>query len=100
MAKRGPLSEVDKFYLDNHINEDPDTLATTLDRSISFIKKYIKENKSQEETVSAKPKRLNPNFFPSNRGAVVMTEGGSQIGDDTRSKVKPQEQNHIVKIHR
>lgn len=100
MAKRGPLSEVDKFYLDNHINDDPEVLASNLDRSISFIKKYIKDNKIEEPINETKSKKINPNLFPSNRGAVIMTEGGSQAGDETRTQIKKLPQPHIIKIRR
>lgn len=102
MAKRGPLSEVDKFYLDNHLNEDPETLASTLDRSLSFVKKYIKENKAEEPAIEnvTKPKKVNPSFFPSNKGAVIMTEGGSQAGDETRTQTKKLPQPHVIKIRR
>jgi hypothetical protein len=108
MAKKGPISNVEKFYIDGHINDSPESLAKELDRTVSFIEKYIKENINTRPNIQETKKgnsSLNKDQFARRKGAVVMTEAASEIGDDNRRKVGSginlmEKKDYIVQVKR
>jgi hypothetical protein len=45
MAKKGPISKVEAFYIDHHYQTiTPTDLAQDLDRTVRAIEVYIKKN--------------------------------------------------------
>ena len=40
MSKRGPLSKIEKFYIEQNLDLGVDKLATELDRAKSVVKAY------------------------------------------------------------
>lgn len=100
MTKKGPISNVEKFYIDGHINNDPEVLAKELDRTVNFVKKYINENINTKANItSIQKEKTIKDKFAKRSGTVVMTEAASETGDDNRKTVKSQPQkDYIVKI--
>ena len=44
MSKKGPLSKIEKFYIENNIESDIETISKDLGRTSSIILKHIEEN--------------------------------------------------------
>jgi len=86
MSKRGPLSKIEKFYIEQNAGLGVDKLATELDRAKSIVKAYHnKLPKETEKKIADKSTPLNENIVSNKRGSTVMTETGSMLGDDFRS---------------
>jgi hypothetical protein len=90
MSKRGPLSKIEKFYIENNCDVDLDVLSSDLDRAKSVVKAYAskcqKKKKNTEDTKQKKEPTHLASQIPSSRGSTVMTENGSTISDDFRKK--------------
>lgn len=105
MAKKGPISKVESFYIDHHYQAiTPSDLAQELDRTVRAIELYIKKNftDKQKSTTSIKQEsdglKAGDQFIRQN-GAVIMTENASMISDETRKYRKPTSRdNRITKI--
>jgi len=83
MSKRGPLSKIEKFYIENNLHLGVDALSEELDRAKSVIKAYSK--KIPEPKVAENPTLSSENIVSNKRGSTVMTETGSMLSDDFRS---------------
>ena len=84
MARPKELSESDKFFLQNHINNDIGELSRAIKNTESVVRDYINGVKAGKiNTVdfsqSIIKKERNGQIV-----ATVMSEGASQIGDATR----------------
>ena len=92
MSKRGPLSKIEKFYIEKNCEMDIDELSSDLDRAKSVVKahasKFKKKKKNTEDTKEEKQPTHLASQIPSSRGSTVMTENGSTISDDFRKKSK------------
>jgi len=98
MSKRGPLSKIEKFYIEQNLELGVDTLATELDRAKSVITAYAKncEPKIQKEETL-----ISNNIVSNKRGSTVMTETGSMLSDDFRSfksSAEPKRPKCVTKI--
>lgn len=83
MSKRGPLSKIEKFYIENNLDLDIDELSSELDRAKSVVKAYIERCKPK---IQQKSTPLSEQIFSNKRGSTVMTENGSMLSDDFRSR--------------
>jgi len=96
-SKRGPLSKAEVFYVQEHVKlgKDINEIAADLDRPAKSIEKCVA--KAQKENPSSK---LNAgDQFAKKRGAVVMTENASTIGDARRRSTSvPRNSNCVTKI--
>ena len=90
MSKRGPLSKIEKFYIEQNCDMDIDQLSSDLDRAKSVVKahagKFQKNKKNTEDTKEAKEPTHLASQIPSSKGSTVMTENGSTISDEFRKK--------------
>lgn len=68
--KRG-LSEVDKFFIDNHLDLSVVELAKTLNNSESSIEEYL----------ASRPKPKVKKAFHKEKGHAIMTLEDSEAGD-------------------
>ena len=80
--KKGPLSKVEKSYIENNIEEGVIALAKSLDRSENIVQKFIKKT-TEEET---KPDSSNLYVRDSNKVATIMTEAASMAADESRKE--------------
>lgn len=96
MAKRGPLSKVEAFYVThNYPTLDAATIAIHLDRAISTVENYIKKNLVEIKKMS----EVNASDqFVRKAGSTVMTENASTIGDTIKKQVNAIKKNCITKI--
>ena len=88
MAKRGPLSKVESFYVENNYNKlDLAEIAVDLDRSIKSIENYVKKNvvNFKKNNDRDKPPMNVSEQFIRKAGATVMSENASTLIDETRS---------------
>jgi len=84
MARPKELTDADKFFLQNHVNNDPSELAKAVKNTTHVVQTYLDEIKAG--TVKTVPfedvvvKKVRNNVVV----ATVMTEAASQIGDASR----------------
>ncbi len=84
MSKRGPLSKIEKFYIQNNFEEmSVDDMAKDLDRAKSVVKAYSSKCTPQ---VQKKETRLSQQIVSNKRGSTIMTENGSVLSDEIRTK--------------
>ena len=88
MSKRGPLSKIEKFYIEQNLELGVDKLASELDRAKSTVKAYASKC---DPPVQKKETELSEQIFSNKRGSTVMTENGSTLSDDFRNKRLKQE---------
>ena len=75
--KKGPLSKVEKEFIDNNQSMDVKDISKKLDRSEKVLSKYMKIADTPASNLFAtKPER----------GVVVMTESASTAADESRPK--------------
>ena len=90
MSKRGPLSKIEKFYIENNYTMDVDELSSDLDRAKSVVKAYVNKVKKNSKNLADTKLGSDPTHLasqiPSSKGATVMTENGSSLSDDFRKK--------------
>lgn len=81
MYKSGPLSKVEIFYIEhNYKTLTPQQLAEDLGRKVQTVNTYIKNN------ISIKTTKIRAgDHFAKSKGAVVMTETASMLGDNKKS---------------
>lgn len=90
MKKSGPLTKVEKFYIENNLEIDAASLAKDLDRTITIVKHHIEDIKEIED--KNKPKgsvtKTRPNEardgFARRRGAVVSTKTASEKAENLK----------------
>jgi hypothetical protein len=85
--KKGPLSKVEVFYIQEHVKlgKDIHGIAADLDRGIKSIERCV--TKAQKE-FSSKPLTASDQFART-KGSVVMTENASTMGDVVRKRKLP-----------
>lgn len=81
MAKTGPLSKVEKYYINGVSGEmDVEDIAKELDRSKTSISNYLKKQaKAAKVDESDSLDAGKP--LPKNNNPVVMTQAQAEIGD-------------------
>jgi len=99
MSKKGPLSKVEKFYIEKNVESDVGTISKDLGRSSSIVTKYIEDNCSKSD-----PRIINVGDLMAKkeeRGVTIMTESASAASDtnkEFRKKPSPSWQESIHKI--
>ena len=92
MSKRGPLSKIKKFYIQENLNLGIDELSSELDRAKSVVKAYASKCEKKTSKTDVTKNKLEPTHMasqiPSSKGSTVMTENGSTMSDDFRRKAK------------
>jgi hypothetical protein len=94
MAKKGPISKVEGFYIENHyMSIDAAQLAKELDRPKVSVENYIKKHVKQGAPTGPKV----GDHFARRPGVVTMTENASTMSDSRRKK-KPISNKCVIKI--
>ena len=86
MSKRGPLSKIEKFYIEQNLEFGTDQLSLDLDRAKSVVKAYAK--KCEPLISKGKDTHLSEQIVSNERGSTIMTENGSVLGDEFKSSRK------------
>lgn len=84
-SKRGPLSKAELFYITEHAKSGKavQDIAVDLDRPVKSIEKcFIKAQKEAGTSLTAGSQ------FAKYKGATMMTENASTLGDESRKRVK------------
>jgi hypothetical protein len=114
-ANTGSLDKVQKFYIAHHKSRDIKTLAADVKSSVKVVRAYINglEKRAQRKAAevaaaeAAKPPDKGVQSIRADdlmnrnkkRGAVVMTEAASQLGDATRAnRMSPRLAQNVQKI--
>jgi hypothetical protein len=88
MSKRGPLSKIEKFYIEQNWEMPLDDLSRDLDRAKSVVKAYLNKVTNTKVAPAKQPQPEVPpqphvgQQIPTSNGATVMTEGGAMASDD------------------
>jgi hypothetical protein len=92
MTKKGPLSKAERFYIENHRDQDIKELCKDLDRAQAAINTFIKtlpNLSSVDSTKSAKKGSVSDHFARNESGGVVvMTPNASIMADEKRPSFK------------
>tara|TARA_A100001201_G_scaffold123357_1_gene107243 strand:- start:303 stop:602 length:300 start_codon:yes stop_codon:yes gene_type:complete len=96
MGKKGPISKIESFYIDNNRDKDIAEIAVDLDRSVSSIEKYLKKNVTEAPRQTSV--KAGDQFARNDRGSVVMTENASQMSDERRKTVIKKPSHCVTKI--
>lgn len=83
MTKKGPLSKVEKFFIENNYKEmDVEQLCKEMGRTKGVVEKCVAEiNVTQSKKFSA----IDSQFARNDKGATVMTPNASQMIDEMRT---------------
>jgi hypothetical protein len=85
MTKPGPLSKIEKFYIENNFQElSLDQISKDLDRAKSVVKAYTLKC-ATKTSVKKQPTQIAEQIVSNGRGSTVMTENGSVLSDEFRS---------------
>ena len=102
MSKKGPLSKVEKFYIEKNIDSDVETISKDLGRSSSIVTKYIENHCSKSD-----PRIINVGNLMAkkeDRGVTIMTEAASSASDANkdvkRKTASPSWEESIHKINK
>jgi hypothetical protein len=96
MGKKGPISKIESFYIDNNRDKDIAEIAVDLDRSVASIEKYLKKNVTEAPRQTSV--KAGDQFARNDRGSVVMTENASQMSDAKRKSVIKKPTHCVTKI--
>jgi len=89
MTKRGRLSKEEKSYIEDNLDDGVEDIASSLDRSEAVVQKHIDETTTQEPDGEGELKAGDLMARNEKYGAVVMTEGASMAGDESKvSRIK------------
>lgn len=82
MFKKGPLSKIECFYIQQNYNKvDLSQLSNDLNRPIDIIQKWIKKNITDAPSIMKAG-----DHFARSKGSVVMTENASTLSDSKRKR--------------
>jgi len=86
MTKRGPLSKIEKFYIEQHLEKDMDELCAELDRAKVTVENHVRKVTRPKR---GKKTRISEQIFSNKQGSTVMTENGSMLSDEFRKATIP-----------
>tara|TARA_Y100000034_G_C6809771_1_gene363839 strand:- start:654 stop:983 length:330 start_codon:yes stop_codon:yes gene_type:complete len=101
---KGPLTKVEKFYIDNNKNKKVEELAEDLSRTEKAIKKYLDATAQPDDNNHiAKAKSDSPTagdmMIKNERyGVSIMTQEASMNGDESKSKSSQLNPNFVHKM--
>ena len=98
MSKRGPLSKIEKFYIENNCRASTlEDLCKEIKKSKQLVEKYYKEcvDKQQSEDKITADKLMNVN---SKQGYAIMSREASEFGEQNRTAREVKTPSHIHKI--
>ena len=83
--KKGKLSKVELFYIDNNADKSVADLAKDLNRTESSIEKHIRANTEHLDNVQDGKSNIGDLMgHKEDRGVTVMTPAASELADETR----------------
>ena len=89
------LSEVDKFYIENHLNSTLEDLAEATKKPKTLIQEFVDslQNKGVDRTT------VGDLIANNDRGSAVMTPNASMLADETKKERKSEKTRFTGAIH-
>ena len=114
-ASTESLNKIQKFYIAHHRKRDLKTLSVDVGASIKLVRAFLKSLEKREERKVAEAEKAAANRPPDpgikqirvddlmmknkKRGATVMTQAASEMGDATRAtRMSPRLSQNVQKI--
>ena len=94
MTKKGPLTKIEKFYIEHNLELGKKVLSKELNRTQKSIQSHIDAVKpetghsTKSKSDSAPTTRAGSLMARNERGSTTMTEAASQAADEGRGKSK------------
>ena len=95
MSKKGKLTKVEKFYIENNQNKDLKEVAKDLDRTLASVTKYSESLVDTKHVTKTRDNEEQSSVSDlmgrkEDRGVTIMTQAASELSDEGRSKRKQQ----------
>lgn len=104
MKNQGPLTKVEKFYIEGNTEKGAKQLAEDLNRSVQSVRHYIEDiqepvPEQPKPTGSTAPTKKSDgrDFFGRHKGSVISTVVASERCEDIKKKHKKNKRNDIHK---
>jgi len=98
--KKGKLSKVELFYIDNNADKSVADLAKDLNRTESSIEKHIHADTGHLDNVQDDKSNIGDLMgHKEDRGVTVMTPAASELADETRTSRIGISKKHQDAIH-
>jgi hypothetical protein len=114
-ASTESLNKIQKFYIAHHKSRDIKTLAADVGSTVKLVRGFLQSLEKREAKKIAEAEKAEANKPPDpgvrpikiddlmmknkKRGAVVMTQAASEMGDETRkSRMSPRLSQNVQKI--
>ena len=98
MAKKGPLSKAEKFYIENNLDMSVDDMSNDLNRSAAIVVKY------RENFLDERPDVKNVSDLMAkreDRGVTIMTETASSAAEENKkAKIHASPKRYSGAIHK
>ena len=96
MAKKGPMSKIEIFYIEqNYRDKAVAEIAADLDRTITSVENFVKKN------ITHKPRQTGitaGDQIHHHKGSTVMTENASTLSDEKRKTFTRKHSHCVTKI--
>ena len=92
MTKKGPLTKIEKFYIEHNAELGKKALSKELNRTQKSVQSHIDnvkpstEHSTESKSDSAPTTRAGALMARNEKGSTTMTEAASQVGDESRGK--------------
>ena len=98
--KKGKLSKVELFYIDNNADKSVADLAKDLNRTESSVEKHIHADTGNLDNVQDDKSNIGDLMgHKEDRGVTIMTPAASEVADGTRQGRVNQSKRHQNAIH-
>ena len=95
-TKAVALSNVEKFYIEEHVNTSIEDLTKEIGKPESLIQSLVDKIKEKQSATT----KVEDLMAKNNNGSVIMTEGASSLADEKRAKSKSPVSRYKNSIHK
>ena len=94
MTKKGPLTKIEKFYIEHNLELGKKALSEELSRTQKAVQSHMDgvkpstKHSTESKSDSASTTRAGVLMARNEKGSTTMTEAASQVGDESRGKSK------------
>ena len=93
MSKKGKLTKIEKFYIENNKGKTHENIAKDLDRTLASVKKYADSINGTEHVTNTRADEELSSVSDlmgrkEKRGVTIMTQAASELSDETRPNRK------------
>lgn len=95
-TKTATLSNVEKFYIEEHVNTSIEDLTKEIGKPESLIQSLVDEIKERRSAAT----KVEDLMARNDNGSVIMTEGASSLADEKRAESKAPISKYKNSIHK